>query len=208
MGRKNHKIKEAKRKAKIKKGGIKTTISWGKIRLVIILLWFLGIQAAGIFSPKSKFEKAKERVAENPGDLEAHLVLSEELLQNNRLAEAEKELLVASKFQQIDSLSANQLDSNNIQNVLGLETSRLDALILQKQESDPRDLEVLIQKWQEILKEKPDYRDGWLKLALYLIKVERTNEAQEALERAKDLDPNYEVVGELEKLLLQGNQGN
>ena len=170
-----------------------------KIGLIGILALFLGTQAFSLLSPKSDFEKAKRRVVKNPADFEARLVLAEELLKNNQLKKAERELLIASKLQQWD---------NSNQSILGQQTSKLEQLILQRQENDPGDLEILIQKWQKILTEKPDYRDGWLKLSLYLIKVGKTNEAQEALEKAKSLDPNYEVVREVEKFLLQGNQGN
>lgn len=190
---KNQRTK-AETKEKIKKASVK--IPWGKIRLVVGLLWFLGIQAAGLLSPKSEFEKAKEGIMKNPADLGARLVLAEELLKNNQLEEAEKELKIISNFQ--IPISKKAQSANKV--VLGT-TSKANELWQQKQESDPGDLEVLIQKWQEILEEKPNYRDGWLKLALYLIKVGRINEAQEALQKAKELDPNYEVIEELEKLL-------
>lgn len=55
--------------------------------------------------------------------------------------------------------------------------------------------------WEEILKERPDYRDGWLQLsALYLEQGDKLK-AKEALLRAKLLDPNNDNILSLQKLL-------
>lgn len=194
MGERKVKAKGEKIKNKLPK------ISWEGVKLIIVLLLFSGIQAVGLFSPKSEFEKAKEMVIRNPQDFEARLVLAEELLQNNRMEEAEQELIIASRLQQWDNETIEQWGNEN-QSVLGKQASKLKELVLQKQENDPQDLEILIQRWQEILEEKPNYRDSWLKLALYLIRVGKIPEAREAIQKAKDLDPNYEVTRELEKFL-------
>lgn len=169
-----------KRDKKIKKA---LKISYEKIILIGLLGLLLGIQIKALFLPKSEFEEAKERVLKKTNDFKAHLILAEELLKNNRLEETEREL---------NTISNNQMRA----------TSKLEELWQEKQENDPQDLEILTQRWQEILQQKPDYRDGWLKLSLYLIKVGKINEAQEALEKAKELDPNYEVIKEIENLIF------
>jgi cytochrome c-type biogenesis protein CcmH/NrfG len=53
--------------------------------------------------------------------------------------------------------------------------------------------------WEMVVREYPDYRDGWLQLCVsYLEKGEKTK-AKEALQMAKTLDPNNEKI-----LLLEG----
>jgi len=180
MGKKKSKVKSQKSKVRL------SEIPWSRLTLVVGLVLLLGIQVYSYFLPKSKFERAKERVIKNPADIGAHLVLAEELLKNNRLKEGETEL---EKITKLQAPSSNISNENQV---------KLEKLWQEKQENDPQDLEILIQKWQKVLEEKPDYRDGWLKMAVYLIKVRKINEAKEALEKAKELDPNYEIIREIE----------
>jgi len=55
--------------------------------------------------------------------------------------------------------------------------------------------------WEQILTERPDYRDGWIYLAATYYKIGDNERASEALNRAKMLDPTNETVLSLEKLL-------
>jgi cytochrome c-type biogenesis protein CcmH/NrfG len=61
--------------------------------------------------------------------------------------------------------------------------------------------EILISQWQRVLGEKADFRDGWLKLAVYYLEIGETQKAKEVLEKAKSLDPNYEKIKEIEGIL-------
>jgi tetratricopeptide (TPR) repeat protein len=56
-------------------------------------------------------------------------------------------------------------------------------------------------EWEQILVEKPDYRDGWLQLSAIYAKMGNIPKAQETLNRAKAIDPNNEIIPSLEKLL-------
>lgn len=58
-----------------------------------------------------------------------------------------------------------------------------------------------IYDWEEILKAKPDYRDGWLQLAAFWAEEGDKTQALAALAHAKALDPLNPVVLSLEKLL-------
>jgi len=174
-------------KPKIKTGYRKTQST--KFVLSMILLLVSGAQIGGLFFPKSEFEKNKPNLTKNPNNFRNHLVLAEELIKNNRFESAEHELAIIFDLQQRNSFEKQQ-------------SIQLEKLILVKQESDPRDLKNLIQKWQKILQEKPNYRDGWLKLTVYLTKLKMKNEALKALNNAKNLDPNYEITREVEALLL------
>lgn len=55
--------------------------------------------------------------------------------------------------------------------------------------------------WEQLLNERPDYRDGWIQLAAVYHKLGDTAKAKEALLRAKALDPTNETILSFEKLL-------
>lgn len=152
--------------------------------LILITLYSL-------FSPKDRFQLAKEKILKNPNDLEAHLILVEEFLKNNQLNEAEKELSAANIIQQT---------TNNREKVLGL-TSKLDELWQKWQEENPKELEKLITDWEKFVSENPTYRDGWLRLALYNFKLGDKEKAKDSLNQALKLDPNFETSRELRKAI-------
>lgn len=58
-----------------------------------------------------------------------------------------------------------------------------------------------IAAWEQILVERPDYRDGWIQLAAAYYKIGDKQKAKEALLKAKALDPTNEVILNFEKLL-------
>lgn len=153
----------------------------------VALLAFIVLYS--LFLPKDQFQLAKERLVKNPNDFEAHLILAEEYLVNNQIKEAEEELIAASSLQP---------DSH--QQVLGL-SSRLDELWLRWQEKKPEELKKLIVKWETIISEKPDYRDGYLQLALLHYKLYENEKAKEYLQKALEFNPNFEPAREMEKIL-------
>jgi cytochrome c-type biogenesis protein CcmH/NrfG len=55
--------------------------------------------------------------------------------------------------------------------------------------------------WEEIVKQRPDWRDGWLQLATYYLRLNYHQKAKEAVAKAKELDPNNPAVIALEKYL-------
>ncbi len=60
-----------------------------------------------------------------------------------------------------------------------------------------------IYQWEQILAEKPDYRDGWLQLSSLWAQLGNRDKAKEALDQARAVDPNDEAILPLEKLLEQ-----
>lgn len=62
-------------------------------------------------------------------------------------------------------------------------------------------IEQEIAKWEEIVSNTPTYRDGYLKLATLYWKLKEDNKAKESLNRATEIDPNYEGIEELKKKL-------
>lgn len=145
---------------------------------------------ASLFLPKSPFQSAKEKLTKDPHDFEAHLFLAEEYLENNQLEEAEKELLLAQVLAVKDS------------QVLGQRTSAsLDKLWQRKREANPEEIKGLIQSWEKIIAEKPDYRDGYLQLALLHYKLYEDQKAEEYLQEALIIDPNFEAAKQLTEFL-------
>ncbi len=156
---------------------------------VIILLL-----ASSFFFPKDRFQQAKERLVKNPQDLAAHLILAEEFLNNHQIQEAEKELALARQIEEDFGFQNNQ--------VLGETTdTQLEKLGQQIEESDPKKINTLINEWEKIVAQKPDYRDGYLRLALYHYKLYDKNLAWMYLQKAQELDPNFEATQLLEKEL-------
>ncbi|MGB9706686.1 MAG: tetratricopeptide repeat protein [Microgenomates group bacterium] len=177
-----NKIAKARKLAKPRSARFyRATKKFGSLGVVILIaLSVLG----SFFLPKNQFQLAKERLIKNPNDFEAHLVLAEEFLKNNQFEEAEKELKLAQANPQ--SVIRNQ---------------KIDELWRQKHYSDPKDIRQLITAWEKIVEEKPNYRDGYLQLAYLHYKIFESKKAKEYLEKALNLDPNYEPARELEKII-------
>lgn len=55
--------------------------------------------------------------------------------------------------------------------------------------------------WEQILTERPNYRDGWIQLAAAYYKIGNKQKAKEALQKAKTLDPTYKIILNFEKLI-------
>lgn len=58
-----------------------------------------------------------------------------------------------------------------------------------------------IDYWEQILVERPNYRDGWVQLAAGYYKIGNKEKAQEAIAQAKRLDPQNELILNFEKLI-------
>jgi len=91
----------------------------------------------------------------------------------------------------------------------------LTTLVLAKQEDRKRSQRILglqtqlkadhqtIKAWEQILQERPDYKDGWVQLAALYYRIGDQPQARQALEKAKQLDPLNEIVLNFEKLLSE-----
>ena len=55
--------------------------------------------------------------------------------------------------------------------------------------------------WSKIVEENPTYRDGWIRLAVGHYEDGDIDKAIEALDKAKEIDPNNETVKSLEKII-------
>lgn len=55
--------------------------------------------------------------------------------------------------------------------------------------------------WEQIVKERPNYRDGWIHLAASYYKIGEKQKAKDAIKRAKELDPTNQTILNFEKFL-------
>lgn len=62
-------------------------------------------------------------------------------------------------------------------------------------------IEAEIVKWEKTLEEYPGYRDVHLRLAVLNWEINNKSKAKEHLQKAKELDPNFEMTKELEEIL-------
>ncbi len=154
----------------------------------ITLIFFLVILAC--FYPLSEAQTLKQQLLKNPQDLKTQLKLTEVFLKNHQFNETEKMLLLIESSQK-----------NNPQ-VLG-ETINptLVSLRQQKNLSDPEDIKKLIVFWENIVAEKPDYRDAYLQLAVLNYKIWQNEKAEEYLKKALIIDPNFEPTLKLKKII-------
>lgn len=163
---------------------------------VFLAVAFSVATLAGAILPKNQFQSLKEKLIRQPDDFEAHLQLAEKFLANNQLPEAERALALAQNLQ----LRTSNLEQSS--QVLGEQTeSKLSELWQQKQYADPQDVRRLIAAWEKIMMEKPDYRDGWLQLAILHYKLYENDLAKENLQKALSIDPNYAPAKELEEVI-------
>ena len=180
----------AKVKKKIKKLSsqeIKKIKTWlAPIGISLLALIIL----SSFFLPKDQFQRAKEKLIRHPDDFEASLILVEKLLQNNQLEETEKALLLAEKNQEA---KGGIFESQASQ--------KLNELWQQKHYSDPKEIKKLIAVWEKIVAEKPNYRDGWIQLAILHYKLYENEKAKECLEEALEIDPNFELVQKLQEVV-------
>lgn len=173
----------------------RTYISYSTPMGLALVVLFLGLSLS---LPKNQIQQAKERLAKNPADFEAHLMMAEEYLDHHQLPEAEKELLLAEESQPVRKFG-DLIINQSKNNVLGEATSTLTELWQIKRESDPKDIKYLIDQWGKIIAQRPDYRDGYLQLALLNYKIYEDEKAKQYLGEALDLDPNFEPAKALGK---------
>ncbi len=171
-------------KFEIKKTIQRWTVPVGAIFIIIVLI-------SPFFLPTNNFQQAKEKLLRNSRDSQSQITLAKEFLINNQLEETEKILF----------LTQNQINQANNQ-VLGKQTvQELGELWQKKLYSDPKEIRKLILVWEEIIMEKPNYRDAYLQLAYLHYKLFENEKAKKYLQKAIELDPNYEPVRKLEKIL-------
>lgn len=62
-----------------------------------------------------------------------------------------------------------------------------------------------IYQWEQIIRERPDYRDGWLQLCTVYYQAGNLQKAKDALQKAKEIDPNDKLILSLEAIINANN---
>lgn len=155
----------------------RVTKKFGSLGMIIIVF---GLTITGFLLPKDRFQNLKEKIIAQPESWPTHLELAQQLLDNQQFNLAENEI-----------------------RVLGSQTNQqIEELKKTKAYSNPQEIRLLINSWEEIVAEKPDYRDGYLQLAYLHFRLYQNDQARQYLAKALALDPNFPLSLALEKLLL------
>lgn len=165
---------------------------FSKMMVFLLLFGFLVVNMASYFLPKNKFRIAQEQILDNPLNLEAHLILAEEFLKNNQIEEAQNELLVAQE------ITNNEKAGPQSPSVLGA-SNIIETIKNRLAENSRKETEKQIIRWRQIVADNLEYRDGYLRLAIYYFKVGDDQKAKENLQTALKIDPNFEPAKILEK---------
>lgn len=136
-------------------------------------------------SNPSLFDQQKKEVLKNPFRPEPHFQLAQLYLENNNLESAKKELLLALNLDP-DYQKAKDLEKE-----------------IENQEKGPQRIKAEIQEWEKVLEEKPDYRDAYLQIAVLNWQIYKETEAREAVNKALELDPNFEAGKKFKKFLAE-----
>lgn len=169
---------------------------WGGPSGVALVIFLL---IGSFLYPKNEVQILKWRLLNNPNDFETHLTLAEKLLDNNQFEEAEKSLLLTQKL-----LTTNNKQQRTKNAVLGEKTnSKISELWQRKHYADPQDIKKLIALWEKIVVEKPNYRDGYLQLAILNYKIWQNEKARQYLNKALEIDHNFEEARNLKVFILQ-----
>ena len=127
------------------------------------------------FLPQNRrFQEAKMAILKNKQNIDAHLVLLDELINTNDFKGAKKELIFL---------------ENSYQQLNKQQKEKFKQAMLQYNESTKEGCQKLIKNWQTFLQENPDYKIGWLYLAYYQAKLGDKEMAKQSIKKAQTNDP-------------------
>lgn len=142
------------------------------------IAFFLTITYSSVLST-DKTKTLKKALSSNPQDASFRIKLAKALVESNQYDAAEK--MATGGQTTVNSKFANLID--------------------QKITEDPQDNIKAISYWENITTEKKDFRDGYLKLALLYYLTYNNQKAEENIQKALQLDPNYELTKKLEEII-------
>lgn len=160
---------------------LELTNDWTVPALVLVMLLVGGL------IPFSGFELAKQLVINSPLNFKTHLKLADEAAKLGDYTLAQSEYRTAGKLAiaSTDSVLGLSSELDEIKaNVYPIETAREN-----------------IDNLQVLLRAQPEHRDILMRLSLSYYRVGEMTQASDYLRRAKLLDPNNSIIGEIEELL-------
>lgn len=146
--------------------------------LFVSIVFFFTIVYPSTFS-NDKTKTLKRILSSNPQNTSLKIKLARALVESNQYDAVEK-------MATWDQTAAN---------------SKFASLIDQEITESPQDNIEAINHWENIMAEKKDFRDGYLKLALLYYLIYDNQKAQENIQKALQLDPNYEITKRLEEII-------
>lgn len=163
-------------------------IDWRWLVLAFLTLFFL-VNLGGVFWPKNSFERVKISILKAYQNPKSHLELAQIYLKNNDLKNAQKEVQIA------EELLKRGGEEQEKRQVLGF-GKKVENLL-----KDPGMLQKEITDWEKIKNDLPGYRDAYLQLAKLHWQLYQNDLAKEYLNKALELDPNFEPAKEFKKIL-------
>lgn len=128
---------------------------------------------------------------QNPLSINIHVNLAQSLWSAGLTTNAQNELVYAS------SLKATLTPNSQV-----LGASTIDpGVILNNWQHERGNLERELNYWQNIVAEKPDYRDAYLELAALAYRLSRYQEAKNYLDQALTLNPNNALLSKFSEII-------
>lgn len=118
-----------------------------------------------------------------PNNPSLHFQLSQLYKVTNNWPEAQRELLVALELSPTSSSIQTEL------------------IKVQQTLAEPDKITAELNFWEKEVQSKPDYRDGWIQLAVRHYELYHAAEAKTALDKAAALDPNFETIKKLREII-------
>lgn len=143
----------------------------------------LAQEAGHLGDHQQSYQLLKEAIELAPNNPSLHFQLSQLYKNTNNWPEAQKELLIALELSP-DSLSIKK-------ELTGVQKTLLE----------PKQVEEELTFWKKEIAAKPDYRDGWIQLAVRYYELYQLEDAKIALSKAYQLDPNFEATKKLMEVI-------
>lgn len=150
--------------------------------VVLVILSVLTINIFSLFGETQNF--ASLQVEKHLNDPAPRLNLIDQLISLNNLDKAKQEVYVSLGYW------PNSPELKNREKIVNGITQR------------PVVLENQLNYWRFVLLEKPNYRDAYLKASAISWQLYKDKEAKVYLEKAIELDPNYEKSKSLENIIF------
>jgi len=148
---------------------------------IIISIFFLSSFLAT--NPSGNFSQWRLAAIKDYKDPQVHLELAREYSATNNLESARRELLIGLSY--VPENKELQKSLGEVENLL----------------QEPDRVRKEIQQWEKISQDFPGYRDAYLQLTRLYYTLHQDEKAQEKLNKALELDPNFEPTQEMEEML-------
>lgn len=151
-----------------------------KFTLVILVCFVLLLNFLAFLYPSLD---SKDFVSREPENISYRIKLIDDMISMNDLRDAKREAGFLAGFYPGNVYAQKKMNQVNML------------------EGRPREVMSQIVFWEREVRSKPNYRDGYLRLAVLFWQVYKDNEARNYLKRALEIDPNYPPSRELERVM-------